>query len=213
MLPLAERHHHHNNTPLSVRFCATLEAPLTEPALETRDFFRDPDLAQDPYQYYEVLRANSTVYREPHHDVSMVTGYEEALAVYHDPEAFSACNAVSGPFPPFPVPLEGDDVSERIEKHRDELPMSDQLPTFDPPKHTHHRGLLLRLLTPKRLKENEEFMWHLADQTIDEFHANGHCELVTDVRPTLHHARHRGPARRARSRPRRRPGEAGRQAR
>ena len=34
---------------------------------------------------------------------------------------------MTGPFPGFPVPLEGDDVSELIEQHRDELPMSDQL--------------------------------------------------------------------------------------
>jgi len=39
---------------------------------------------------------------------------------------------VSGPFPGFPVPLEGDldgkAVTELIEQHRDELPFSDQLP-------------------------------------------------------------------------------------
>ena len=72
--------------------------------------------------------------REPHHDVVMVTGYEEACAIYTDAETFSSCNAVTGPFPGFPVPLEGDDVSDLIEKHRDELPMSDQLPTMDPPE-------------------------------------------------------------------------------
>ena len=59
--------------------------------------------------------------------------------MYHDTATFSSCNSVTGPFPGFPVPLEGDDVSELIERHRDELPMSDQLPTFDPPKHTDHR--------------------------------------------------------------------------
>ena len=57
---------------------------------------------------------------------------------------------------------------------------SDQLPSFDPPKHTAHRGLLMRLITPKRLKENEEFMWRLADRQIDEFLARGECEFVTD---------------------------------
>ena len=78
------------------------------------------------------------------------------------------------------MPLEGDDVSDLIEQHRDELPFSDQLPTFDPPKHTAHRGLLMRLITPKRLKENEEFMWRLADRQIDEFVDRGECEFVGD---------------------------------
>src|SRR5262252_1311665 len=110
----------------------------------------------------------------------MVTGYEEAIAIYNDTAVFSSCNSVTGPFPGFPVPLEGDDVSELIEQHRDELVFSDQLPTFDPPKHTAHRALLMRLITPKRLKENEEFMWRLADRQIDEFLARGECEFIRE---------------------------------
>ncbi len=102
------------------------------------------------------------------------------MSVYHDAATFSSCNTVSGPFPEFPVPLEGDDISALIEEHRDELPFSDQLPSFDPPKHTEHRGLLMRLITPKRLKENEEFMWRLADRQIDEFLARGECEFIHD---------------------------------
>ena len=108
----------------------------------------------------------------------MVTGYDEAMAIYSDTETWSSCTAVTGPFPGFPVPLEGDDVSALIEEHRDELPMSDQLPTLDPPKHTDHRSLLLRLITPKRLKSNEEFMWRLADRQLDTFLARGECEFI-----------------------------------
>ena len=78
------------------------------------------------------------------------------------------------------MPLEGDDISALIEQHRDELPMSDQLPTLDPPVHTAHRGLLMRLITPKRLKENEEFMWRLADRQLDEFVGNGSCEFIRE---------------------------------
>lgn len=142
------------------------------------DFFRDPDLLVDPYPYFEALRSRGAVHREPHHDVVMITGYDEATAVYNDTESFSSCTAVTGPFPGFPVPLEGDDVSELIAKHRDELPMSDQLPTLDPPVHTDHRALLSRLITPKRLKENEEFMWRLCDRQMDTFIGDGRCEYI-----------------------------------
>ena len=147
--------------------------------LEEHDFFREHTFVPDPYSYFAELREQCPVVREPFHGVYMVTGYEEAIAVYHDTEKFSSATSVTGPFPGFPVPLEGrDDVDELIEKHRDELPFSDQLPTFDPPKHTDHRGLLMRLITPKRLKENEAFMWRLADRQIDEFHADGKCEFI-----------------------------------
>ncbi|MGZ4785027.1 MAG: cytochrome P450, partial [Acidimicrobiales bacterium] len=105
------------------------------------DFFRGNELLVDPYPYFEALRNECPVRREPHHDVVMITGYDEAVQVYNDTETFSSCLAVTGPFPGFPVPIEGDDITELIEQHRDELPMSDQLPTLDPPLHTDHRAL------------------------------------------------------------------------
>jgi cytochrome P450 len=159
---------------------APQEGTLGRPDVDAIDFFRAGPLYQDPYAYYEALRARGPVWREPHRGVVMVTGYAEAMAVYNDPATFSSCNAVSGPFPGLPGPLDEDDISAAIDEHRDELPFSDQLPTFDPPKHTAHRALLMRLITPKRLKENEAFMWRLADRRIDEFRARGECEFVHD---------------------------------
>jgi cytochrome P450 len=147
---------------------------------DTIDFFRARPLYQNPYPYFEYLREHGPVWREPHHGVVMITGYQEAMAVYSDPATFSSCNTVAGPFANWPVPLEGDDISDIIEQYRDGLPFSDQLPSFDPPRHTAHRGLLMRLITPKRLKENEEFMWRLADRQLDEFLADGACEFIHD---------------------------------
>lgn len=146
---------------------------------DATDFFRGDELVADPYPYFEWLRAQCPVQREQHHDVMMVTGYDEAIAVYNDTTTFSSCNSPTGPFPGFPVALEGDDVSALIELHRNELPMSDQMLTFDPPIHTAHRALLMRLITPKRLRENEEFMWRLADRQIDEFIDRGDSEFIS----------------------------------
>jgi cytochrome P450 family 150 subfamily A5 len=145
------------------------------------DFFRGNELVADPYPYFDWLRAQCPVQLEPQYGVYMVTGYDEACAVYASNDTFSSCNSVTGPFPGFPVPLEGrDDVSDLIEEHRDELPFSDQLTTMDPPKHRDHRHLVMRQLTPKRLKENEGFMWRLADRQIDELIERGECEFIGD---------------------------------
>ena len=144
------------------------------------DFFRDEAMVVDPFPYFDSLREQCPVQREPHHDVVMVTGYDEAIQVYNDTATFSSCTSVSGPFPGFPVPLEGDDLTELIELHRDELPFSDQITTQDPPAHTDQRALLMRLITPKRLKENEEFMWRLADRQLDECLAAGECEYLRE---------------------------------
>jgi cytochrome P450 len=147
--------------------------------LEQKDFFRDEAFVADPYPYYDEMRGKCPIQHESHHDVLMVTGYEEAAQILHDNETFSSCLSVTGPFPGFPVPLEGrDDVPELIEQYRDQLPMSDQLPTMDPPVHTAHRGLLMKLITPKRLKENESRMWELADRLLDEFLPAGEGEFI-----------------------------------
>ncbi|BBZ12169.1 cytochrome P450 [Mycobacterium branderi] len=146
--------------------------------LTALDFFRDDRLLENPYAYFDALRRKCPVTREPHHGVTMVTGWEEAVEIANDAETFSSCISVTGPFPGFPVPLEGDDVTGLIEQHRDELPFSDQLPTLDPPTHTNHRALLMRLITPKRLKENEDAMWVLADRVLDDFLAPGEGEFI-----------------------------------
>ncbi|WP_197376116.1 cytochrome P450 [Mycolicibacterium baixiangningiae] len=159
-------------------------APSPAHVLDTLDFFHDPALNVDPYPVLDRMRAASPVLREPVHGVMVVTGYDEVLAIVGDPETFSSCNSTTGPIPGFPVPLEGLDgaeVSALIDAHRDELPFSDQLPSFDPPVHTAHRSLLSRLITPKRLKSNEEFMWRLADRVLDPFVARGGGEFIGEV--------------------------------
>ena len=153
---------------------------MNEIDIDAVDYFRTPDLYDDPYPYFEQVRSRCPVSQEPFQHVFMITGYDEAVAAYHDQTTFSSCNSAIGPFAKFPVPLEGDDVTEIIETYRDQLPFGDQLPAFDPPKHTAQRGLLMRLITPKRLKENEEFMRVLADRQIDTFHATGACEFLSD---------------------------------
>lgn len=145
------------------------------------DFFRSDRFVDDPYAYFDYLRAQSPVVREPHQGIVMVTGYNEALEVYNDPARFSSCMSTTGPFAGCPIPLAGhenEDISELIEAYRDQTPFSDQLPTMDPPTHTAHRALLMSLITPKRLKENEDFMWKLADEQIDTFIARGECEFM-----------------------------------
>lgn len=141
------------------------------------DFFTDLSLIPDPYPYFDHLRARCPVLARPEQGVLAVTGHSEALAVYKDP-AFSSCVSVAGPFSGLPFEPEGDDIGGLIEQHRSQIPMSEHIVTQDPPEHARTRGLLSRLLTPKRLKENEDFMWRLADEQLDEFVSGGRCEFL-----------------------------------
>ena len=143
------------------------------------DYFTDESLLEDPYPYFEHLRSKCPVVPTTHYGVVAVSGYDEATEIYRDIETFSSCNSVIGPFATFPVPLEGDDVGEIIERYRDQLPMNEHMVTMDPPLHTQERALLMRLITPKRLKENEAFMWRLADAQLDELMEADRCEFIS----------------------------------
>lgn len=145
---------------------------------ETIDYFTDKSLVEDPYSYFEHIRSLCPVYQEPHHGVLAVTGYDEAVAVYRDDDAFSSCNVVGGPFPGLPVEAVGDDITALIEDYRHVFPLSENFTTFDPPRHTDHRALLMRLITPRRLRENEEFMWRLGKRQLDAFVDAGSGEFI-----------------------------------
>ena len=146
---------------------------------KTIDFFTDQSLVEDPYPYFDALREECPVLPLPHLGIVAVTGYDELGEVYRDTDSFSSCNSVIGPYATFPVPLDGDDVSEIVAAHRHHLPMHEHMVTMDPPEHTRERALLMRLITPKRLKDNEAFMWRLADVQLDEFLGDGRCEFIS----------------------------------
>src|SRR4051794_29650482 len=146
---------------------------------ETIDFFNDESLVEDPYPYFDDLRSQCPVLPLPHLGVVAVTGYEEIHEVYRNTDSFSSCNSVVGPYATFPVPLEGDDVTEIVAAHRNQLPMHEHMVTMDPPDHTRERGLLMRLITPKRLKDNEAFMERLAREQLEEVVRDGRCEFIT----------------------------------
>ncbi len=149
--------------------------------IESLDY-TDPSLTSDPYRLLDYLAAHKPVYREPHHGVVMVTGHEEAIAVLRAPDVFSSSTIVAGPDPMslFPERPEGDDITGYVNSHRQYLPQNDQIVSSDPPSHTAQRALLMGLITPKRLKENEEFIWRLTDRQLDEILPRGTAEIMAD---------------------------------
>ena len=163
---------------------ATTNASDSRPAefdqLESADFFTDTALVSDPYHYFDALRARCPVHPVAHPGVVAVTGYDEAVEVYKDGATYSSCNSVGGPYPPLEIQPEVTDVTAAIEARRDQWPMSEFMVTMDGEDHETQRGLLRRLLTPRRLKENEAALAGIADRCIDTFIASGHCEVVGD---------------------------------
>jgi cytochrome P450 len=149
-------------------------------AFDNVDFFTDASLIDDPHPYYEYLRTQGPVAALPRENVVAVTGYEEGLAVLRDDERFSAVQAVSGPIPPLPFKADAHDITKQLAEHRSSMPFAAFLATLDPPAHDRLKSLLMGVITPRRMQDNQAFMWQLADQTIDEFFDRGAFEVVSE---------------------------------
>jgi cytochrome P450 len=149
-------------------------------SFEEINYFHDTSLLADPHPYFDYLRERGPVVRLSAYNVYAVTGYAEGVAVFRDEERFSAVIAPNGPLPPLPFTPEGDDITDQIEAHRHLIPSANNLATLDPPKHTRLRALLMGMITPKRLQENEAFMWRLADDQIDRFIDSGRVGLFAE---------------------------------
>ncbi len=142
------------------------------------DFYADRELHADPHAYFDWLRTQGPVARMPQRDVVAITGYEEAIAVMLDNEHFSAINAVTGPVPPLPIEVTGDDITEQVREVRPQLAFADQIVTQDGTRHADLRSVMSRLFTPSRLKALENSLVATSDMLIDEFVNDGKVELV-----------------------------------
>lgn len=146
-----------------------------------RDFFSNPEVIQDPKDYFEEMRGRCPVLRERYQNSIMVTGYDAAMDVLtRRGDTFSAAMNVLGPTQGLPFEITSGDIREELEKHRHEIAWSDHLTCFDGQKHQVNRQLLTNLLTYKRLKANEEYLYALADQLLDGLLPKGKCNLATE---------------------------------
>jgi cytochrome P450 len=153
--------------------------------LDSIDFFSDLSVVNDPVPYFDHLRSQCPVLREPHHGAVMVTGYQEALEVFRHRDAFSSCIAVTGPIPPLPFTPHGDDIGDQIKQHQPGMPWSAHLVCQDGAAHAALRAILTGVLTPTRLRKNEQYIETVVDRLIDKFFDRGQCEFVSQYAHAL----------------------------
>ena len=172
------------------------------PDYDSVDFFTDESLLEDPYPYFDHLRSQCPVLPTAHHGVVAVSGYEEASEIYLEQRGLLLVQLGDRPLRDVPGAPRG---RRRGCDHRPlPRPAADERAHGDdgPARRTRsERSLIMRLLTPKRLKENEAFMWRLADRQIDEFVARRPLRVHPRLHPALRHARRGRRPRRARGRP------------
>lgn len=146
--------------------------------LANADVFTDRNVNADPYAYFEELRKQGPVVHIPPRNVVAITGYDEGIAVFRDDENFSAIDCTTGPFLPFEYDPTRD-IEEQLAECRAANPFANSIINQDLPAHNRSKSVLNGIITPARLKENEAFMYQLADEIIDEFIDDGHFDVVS----------------------------------
>ncbi len=145
------------------------------------DFYSDPAVIDDPKSYFDLKRSQAPVAEEPYHHTLMVTGYDAVREVLNSTDGtFSSAASVVGPIPPLPFRPEGDDISEQLERHRYEMPWGQHIVCFDGQQHADYRGLMSGILNPRRIRQNEDYLYGLADRLIDGLIERGHCNIVPE---------------------------------
>lgn len=145
------------------------------------DFFSDPEVIQNPKAYFNHMRARCPVVRENFQNSIMVTGYDEVMEVLNRrDDVFSASMNVLGPVQGLPFEVNGSDIRADLDAHRHEMAWSDHLTCFDGQKHAVNRQLMTDLLTYKRLKANEDYLYSLVDRLLDGLLPKGRCNAASE---------------------------------
>jgi len=149
------------------------------------NFFKDPEVIEDPHAYFAAMRARSPVCREGYFGTLMVTGFDAVSQVLNTRDGtYSSAFSIVGPIPPLPFQPESGRVADQLEAVRASLPWAAHIVCFDGERHAAARTLLMNLLTPMRIKANGDYLRQLSDQLIDQFIDSGYC----DVMPQYAHA-------------------------
>lgn len=146
-----------------------------------QDYFSDFDILKNPWPWFEAVRALGPVARITGHDILVVTGFDEAIAILRDAHNFSSVIAPQGPTLPLPFVPEGDDIAEELESRRQQFGGGELLVAYDDRQHQASRALLNRLFTPSRLRANEDYMWNKAGEMLAPAVAAGSVDMMKTI--------------------------------
>ena len=121
---------------------------------------------EDPYPFYEALRADEPVYRNDELEFWAFSRHADVLAAFRDWRTYSNLGGVA---------LEQRDVAG----DGDTTAFLSML-GMDPPRHGQIRALVSRGFTPCRVTQLEPSIRTLANRYIDRFIENGRCDFIAE---------------------------------
>ncbi len=124
-----------------------------------------PDVTQDPYPHYAVLRREAPVYRTPE-GFAAVSRYDDVLTILRDPSRFSSsamADLING---------------LKAMSHEDELGDGETLLGSDPPVHTRLRKIVNRAFTRRRIASLEPRIREITAELVDDIPRNTEVDLM-----------------------------------
>lgn len=144
--------------------------PKTCPLHEVDTF--DAGFLQDPHPFYERLRNEAPVFRDPKNNVVYVSTYDLIKEVNSKPKLFSN---------KFGTQLRSGSTEEQdpdeIAIQKEGWIVVDTMLTADPPEQTRYRKLAMKAFTYKRVLQMSAYVEALVNQLIDELPASGKIEF------------------------------------
>jgi cytochrome P450 len=139
-----------------------------------------PEILQDPYSYYDRLRAEAPVFRDPKTGIVSVSTYDLVLEVNKKPKLFSS--------------EFGDLLSQGGTGQRDPeevaisargLGRSDTMLTADPPAHTRYKRIAMKAFPLARVQAMTPYIAEVSNMLIDRFIASGEVEFKSQFADQL----------------------------
>jgi len=132
----------------------------------------DPEILQEPYAYFQKLRTEAPVYKDPNLGIVFVSTYEMIYEVNRQPKLFSnRFGQVLRAGAPEEIDPEVAEIAEQG------YPSVDTMLTADPPEHTRFRKLAAKAFTYKRVMQMGDYVETVANEIIDGFVGDGACEF------------------------------------
>ena len=138
----------------------------------------DPDVQEDPYEYYRALREQAPVYRMPDTGAYVLSRYRDIQWAMAHPELYSIDLLGKAGFSMFRHP----EAREVLERHG--IPRNTRL-SSDPPEHKGYRGVVNASFTAGRVAASAPFVQGVVDELATTLAERGACEFVRDVASPL----------------------------
>lgn len=139
-----------------------------------------PENLQNPYPYYDRLRKEAPVFRDPKTGIVSVSTYDLVLEVNKKPKVFSSdfsallSSGGSGSFDPEEEAI----LAKGLERR-------DTLLTADPPMHTRYKRIAMHALPLKRINAMAPYIAEVTNSLIDPFADAGEVEFKSQFAELL----------------------------